>query len=123
MKVVPGTIYYIDCGSGVAGDMLLGALIGLGLSPKELEATLRRVIPVKGWSLQVKAVERRMWPAWSLNVRRDRPFTSTKRMLELIRRSQLPEPVRKRALGVLGDIRWAERMAHGHDHGKFDPKR
>src|SRR5437762_13550961 len=95
---------YIDCGSGVAGDMLLGALIGLGLSPKELEAILLRVIPAKGWSLRVRSVERHMWPAWSLKVHRDRPFTSTRRMLELIRQAPLPEPVRKRAFTILSDI-------------------
>ncbi len=113
---------YIDCGSGVAGDMLLGALIGLGLSPKELEATLRRVIPVKGWSLQVKAVERRMWPAWSLRVKRDRPFTSPERMLAAVRRSPLPNLVRHKALDILLALQSAEREAHGHDHGRFDPK-
>jgi len=113
---------YIDCGSGVAGDMLLGALIGLGLSPRELEKMLHAVIPAKGWSLRVKAIERRMWPAWSLKVRRDRPFTSTTRMLAVLEQAPLPEPVRKRSLAILSDLLWAERQAHGHDHGKFDPR-
>jgi uncharacterized protein (DUF111 family) len=113
---------YIDCGSGVAGDMLLGALIGLGLSPRELESTLKRVIPANGWSLDIQSVERRMWPAWSLKVRRDRPFTSPKKMLEAVRRGPLPDPVRKRAIAILSSLQQAEREAHGHDHGHFDPK-
>jgi uncharacterized protein (DUF111 family) len=113
---------YIDCGSGVAGDMLLGALIGLGLSPRELETTLQRVIPANGWSLDIQSVERRMWPAWSLKVRRDRPFTSPKKMLAAVRRGPLPEPVRKRAIAILSSLQQAEREAHGHDHGHFDPK-
>jgi uncharacterized protein (DUF111 family) len=122
MKIVPSTIYYIDCGSGVAGDMILGALIGLGLDPWELQSTLQRVIPVKGWSLRVKAVERRMWPAWSLKVHRDRPFTNPKKMLAAVRHAPLPDPVRKKALLILSALQEAERQAHGHDHGHFDPK-
>jgi pyridinium-3,5-bisthiocarboxylic acid mononucleotide nickel chelatase len=113
---------YIDCGSGVAGDMLLGALIGLGLSPRELESTLKRVIPLNGWSLHIKSVERRMWPAWSLKVLRDRPFTSPEKMLSAVRRAPLPEPVRKRALAILVSLQQAEREAHGHGHGQFDAK-
>jgi uncharacterized protein (DUF111 family) len=113
---------YIDCGSGVAGDMLLGALIGLGLSPKELQATLKRVIPVNGWSLSVKPVERQMWPAWSVRVKRDRPFTSPQRMLAAVRRAPLPRPVRVKALEILDALEHAERDAHGHGHARFDPR-
>jgi pyridinium-3,5-bisthiocarboxylic acid mononucleotide nickel chelatase len=113
---------YIDGGSGVAGDMLLGALLGLGLAPKELEATLKRAIPVKGWSLAVQRIERRMWPAWSVKVVRDRPVTSTERMLAAIRRAPLPVPVRHKALEILLALKAAEEEAHGHDHGHFDPK-
>src|SRR5258706_15674363 len=118
----PSTFSYIDCGSGVAGDMLLGGLIGLGLSPAELQATLTRVIPVKGWSLRVKQVERRMWPAWSVRVRRDRPFTSPQRMLAAVRRAPLPRPVRESALEILEALKHAESDAHGHDPAGFDPK-
>jgi uncharacterized protein (DUF111 family) len=113
---------YIDCGSGVAGDMLLGALIGLGVSPQELQSTLQRAIPLKGWSLKIQSVERKMWPAWSLKVLRDRPFTSPEKMLAVVRRASLPEPVRKRALAILLSLQQAEREAHGHNHGHFDPK-
>lgn len=113
---------YIDCGAGVAGDMLLGALVGLGLSPKELEATLKRAIPLKGWSLEIKQTERRMWPAWSLRVRRDRAFPSPQKMLDLVRRAPLPAPVLRRAMAILMSLQHAEHKAHGHKHGHFDPK-
>ena len=57
---------YIDCGSGIAGDMLLGSLIGLGLPPRELERTLQAALKEKGWSLKIAQTERQHWPAWSL---------------------------------------------------------
>src|SRR5437879_1902156 len=102
--------------------MLLGALVGLGLRPKELEATLKRAIPVMGWSLSIQRVERRMWPAWSVKVVRDRPFTSIERMRSVVRQAPLPVPVRRQAMEILMALTRAESQAHGHHHGTFDPK-
>src|SRR5438309_1490278 len=113
---------YIDCGSGVAGDMLLGALVGLGLSPVELQETLRRVIPVRGWRLRIVPVERRMWPAWSLRVIGDRPFGSPDKMLQCVRQAKLPPEVRRKSSEILLALKLAERQAHGSSDGHFDPR-
>ncbi|MFN0067260.1 MAG: nickel pincer cofactor biosynthesis protein LarC [Limisphaerales bacterium] len=43
---------YLDIFSGLSGDMLLGALIDLGVNPAGLEAELRS-LPVEGWHLHV----------------------------------------------------------------------
>ncbi len=115
-------ITYIDCGAGVAGDMLLGALVGLGLKVKELQDLLSSTIPLKGWSVRVKSVEKRMWPAWSLKVHRDRPFTSPLAMAQIISGSRLPLVVKASAQAILTGLRMAEAKAHGHDHQRFDPK-
>ncbi len=48
-------ILYLDCFSGISGDMALGALLDLGLDAAALEAALR-TLDVPGWSL---ALERR----------------------------------------------------------------
>lgn len=113
--------FYIDCGSGVAGDMLLGALIGLGLSPRELEQTLQKTINEKGWKLVIAPTERQGWPAWSLKVQGDRPYGSVGKMKALARRSALPTPVKEPALAIFNALEQAEKDAHGHDHAHFDP--
>jgi pyridinium-3,5-bisthiocarboxylic acid mononucleotide nickel chelatase len=115
-------ITYLDLGAGIAGDMLLGALIGLGVSRAELSKALQRAIPLKGWSLEINSVERHMWPAQTVRVRGDRPFTSQEKMFSIIRKAELPQPVRRRALAVLTSLREAEKAAHGHAHDSFDPK-
>lgn len=113
---------YIDCGSGIAGDMLLGALIGLGLSPRELERTLQSVLKEKGWSLRVTQTERQQWPAWSVKVHGDRPYGSLEKMQATVRRAALPAWVKSSTLQIFDRLEFAERQAHGHSKGGFDPE-
>jgi uncharacterized protein (DUF111 family) len=103
---------FIDCGSGVAGDMLLGALVDLGLSPAELSATLKRAIREKDWKLNVSHVERQGWPARALVVEGDRPFGGYRKMKQRVAEAALPEAVKRRALDILSRLDKAECGAH-----------
>jgi uncharacterized protein (TIGR00299 family) protein len=49
-------ILYFDCFSGIAGDMILGSLIDLGVDEKFLKKELER-LPLAGYGLSVKQVE------------------------------------------------------------------
>lgn len=98
------TTTYVDCGSGVAGDMLLGALVDLGLSGNELNRMLKRVIGLDNWQVRLKRTERQGWPAWSLIVEGDRHFGSGERMMNVVRRSGLPSPVKSNALKILSRL-------------------
>lgn len=48
---------YIDCFSGIAGDMMLGALLDLGLPREHLDAQLES-LGVDGWQLSVERAKR-----------------------------------------------------------------
>ncbi|MHB8176718.1 MAG: nickel insertion protein, partial [Thermoleophilia bacterium] len=51
----PGQTLYLDCFSGIAGDMFAGAMLDMGVgSLAMLEEELRR-LPVDGWSLSLEA--------------------------------------------------------------------
>jgi len=50
-------ILYIDCFSGIAGDMMLGALLDLGLPRPVLDAALAS-LQVPGWHLHVRRAKR-----------------------------------------------------------------
>lgn len=51
-------ILYLDCFAGMSGDMFLGALIDLGLSPEILSAELGK-LPLQGYQLQTNRVDKR----------------------------------------------------------------
>lgn len=46
-------VAYLDCFSGISGDMLLGALLDAGVPLEKLETTLR-TLPLEGYSLEMR---------------------------------------------------------------------
>jgi uncharacterized protein (TIGR00299 family) protein len=50
-------LVYFDCASGAAGDMLMGALVDLGLPLDALRAELRK-LPLEGYRLEARKVQR-----------------------------------------------------------------
>jgi len=50
-------LVYFDCASGASGDMLLGALVDLGLPIDSLRQELAK-LPLGGYRLEARAVDR-----------------------------------------------------------------
>ncbi len=50
-------IAYLDCSSGASGDMLLGALVDLGLSVDALRSELAK-LPLTGYRIDAHKVHR-----------------------------------------------------------------
>lgn len=56
-----------DCFSGASGNMIIGALVDAGLSLDALERELRK-LPVEGWSMEARRVDKRGLSALYLDV-------------------------------------------------------
>jgi pyridinium-3,5-bisthiocarboxylic acid mononucleotide nickel chelatase len=104
---------YFDCFAGVAGDMVLGALLDAGGSAEALRAGLAGV-PVDPFELEVTGVERGGIGATHVRVRARRsPVIRTWAYLrDALGEADLPAPVRERSLAVFGRLAEAEAQIH-----------
>ncbi|MFB3153533.1 MAG: nickel pincer cofactor biosynthesis protein LarC [Candidatus Acidiferrales bacterium] len=105
---------YLDCFSGISGDMLLGALVDAGLSPAALESELRK-LNLKDWSLATERVQRGELTATKLDfkISETHHHRTWKKIRELIRASALATPVRQRAELIFDRLAEAEAGVHG----------
>lgn len=107
-------IAWIDAGNGVAGDMLLAALIDAGCEESALREALAG-LPMEEWWLDTRRIERSGTDALALEVRI--PLTHRHRswaeIRDLIDVAGLLEPVRDDSLRVFEALALAEADAHG----------
>jgi pyridinium-3,5-bisthiocarboxylic acid mononucleotide nickel chelatase len=107
------TFAFFDCFAGVAGDMVLGALLDAGGSAEALRAGLAGV-PVDPFELEVTGVERGGIAATHVRVRARRsPVIRTWGYLRgALGEADLPAPVRDRSLAIFGRLAEAEARIH-----------
>ncbi|MDN5348002.1 MAG: pyridinium-3,5-bisthiocarboxylic acid mononucleotide nickel chelatase [Clostridia bacterium] len=104
---------YFDCFSGISGDMCLGALLANGLSLSELEKGLRQ-LPLSGWSLKVSKRTQHGITAHDVQVEVEeaQPHRHLEDILQIIARSDLPGPVKDKAITVFRRLAAAEAEVH-----------
>ncbi len=122
-------IGYLDCFSGIAGDMLLGALVAAGLP----EAILHRSVEelgLAGCRVRVSHETISGLAAVRVTVQADgeQPHRHLRRIEEILDQSRLPGPVRQRAAAIFRRLAMAEAAVHGtgvdevhfHETGALD---
>jgi len=120
-------VVYFDCASGASGDMLLGALVDLGLPLDVLRQELAK-IPIGGYRLEARQVDRSGLRATKVDVVIDghdgdhdrHPHgagTGHERglaeILDLLDRSALDDAVKRRAGALFRRLAEAEAAVHG----------
>jgi len=109
-------VAYFDCVGGLAGDMLLAALLDAGA---ELE-TLRgvpRALGIEGVEIDVRRVDRQGIGALHLRIeaRDDHGHRHYRDIRELVERAELPERARTRSLDAFSRLAAVEGGIHGVD--------
>jgi len=115
-------IAYLDCVSGISGDMLLGALIAAGLPAEALGAELAK-LNVTGWQLRAETVTRGGIAATLAHVdlgEQPQPHRRLPDILSMIEGSSLPAEDRERAAGVFRRLADAEARVHGTQPDEID---
>lgn len=120
---------YFDCFAGASGNMILAALIGLGVDQKLLERELAK-LDIPGVELDSKVVDRSGIAALHVNV--VAPDQKSHRHLSDVARiigsADLSESVKKRAVAIFTRLAAAEAKVHGisiervhfHEVGSLD---
>lgn len=112
---VPGiNTAYLDCFSGISGDMLLGALLDCGLPEQTLRAELDK-IGLGPFELTIERVERQSIAAVSVQVRSasGQRFRNLEDITNLLASSSLEKPISERSLAVFTRLAEAEARVHG----------
>lgn len=109
-------ILYLDCPSGISGDMFLGSLIDCGLELKRLASQLRKM-KIGGYSLKARKVTRAGITGTKFDVvykkhhaHEDKTF---KGIIKAIKSSTLASRVKEKATAVFTNLAGAESKAHG----------
>jgi uncharacterized protein (TIGR00299 family) protein len=113
------TLAYLDCFSGISGDMLLGALLHAGLDLQQLRDGLSR-LPLEGYSLDaesamdhslagIRAVVHSTG-AGPETVEHHRHLAEIEAMIQA---AALPERARERSLAIFRRLAQAEATLHG----------
>jgi uncharacterized protein (TIGR00299 family) protein len=110
-----GRIVYFDCASGASGDMLLGAVVDLGLPIERLREDLGR-LGVEGWRIESRRVDRSGLAATKVDVVAEtagQPHRHLKHVLAILDGSSLEAEVKERAAALFRRLAEAEAAVHG----------
>ena len=120
-------VAYLDCSSGVAGDMLLASLIDAGVPLSELQGLLEELGIAAHVALSLAPVRRGAFRASYLEVAvsSDAPSWSLGDLESSFRASSLPAEVQRRSLADLARLLAVEARLHGvanelHELGSLD---
>jgi len=99
-------IAYFDCFSGASGDMILGALIDAGLSPRQLKEELKK-LKIPTLSLKTKRVLRGGLFGTRVLVEgkgEKKTHRTLKELFRIIDRSRLEPPIQEKTKKILERI-------------------
>lgn len=107
-------VAYFDCFSGIAGDMILGALFDLGLDENYFKEEIQK-LGVSGYNIEIKQVEKNHISAKDVyidideKVQSHRSFSHIKKM---INNSTLDENIKKTSIEIFFHLAKVEGKIH-----------
>lgn len=104
---------YFDCFAGASGDMILGALMALGIDEREFLAQLK-LLNLSGYEVNFETVDRSGLSATKAFVKipDERAHRHLSQILKIINESQLSENIKKRAAAIFTRLGAAEAKMH-----------
>ena len=110
-----GKCLYLECMSGISGDMTAAALLDLGAEREALERALRS-LPVDGFSVAVSRVKKSGLDVCDFDVRLDAAHENHDHDMEYLFGGHLPESGHSHGTDVQAEAIAAHVHSHEHDH-------
>ena len=113
----PLRVAYFDCYSGISGDMILGALVDLGVNPGKIRKALK-TLDLKGYKLQTSQIQRGLIAGTKAHVKIEKVSVSHHKarkysdIKKLLADSDLSTIIKKNALEVFRRIAEVEAAVH-----------
>jgi uncharacterized protein (TIGR00299 family) protein len=107
-------VLFVDATSGASGDMVLGALVDLGVPLSRIREALNS-LPLEGWTLRSRSITRCALAARKIDVRvrGQQPHRGWRALKKVVEDGDLPPGVRRRSLAIFRRLIEAEAKAHG----------
>ncbi|MDH4223057.1 MAG: nickel pincer cofactor biosynthesis protein LarC [candidate division Zixibacteria bacterium] len=107
-------IAYFDCFSGIAGDMILGALIDAGLELKALKKELRK-LPLSGYEIRVKKVKKNeiLGTKFEIKVEKEKKHRNLEDIFKIIDKSSFGKKIKDDSKRIFQKLAKAESLVHG----------
>lgn len=105
---------YLDCFSGISGDMFIGALIDAGLSFEELDRKLH-TLPVDGYRLEVRKEARNLIFGTRFLVipeKKEQPHRNLEAVRDTIEKGGFSKAVKKTTIEIFEDLAKVEGRVH-----------
>ncbi|TMQ25336.1 MAG: nickel pincer cofactor biosynthesis protein LarC [Candidatus Rokuibacteriota bacterium] len=108
-------VVYFDCPSGASGDMILGALVDVGVSVEALRTELGK-LGLAGWTLEAREVRRGAFRATKVDVAVERAGHAHRGLGDIVRlleSSRLAPAIVAGAMRIFRRLAEAEARVHG----------
>jgi pyridinium-3,5-bisthiocarboxylic acid mononucleotide nickel chelatase len=107
---------YFDCFAGASGNMILGALIGLGVDRDRLVAEIGK-LGLSGYDIRFEQVDRSGISSIHVDVKvpNEHAHRHLRHIREIIDKSELGDSVKRRMIAIFTRLAEAEAKVHGID--------
>jgi uncharacterized protein (DUF111 family) len=105
---------YLDCFSGISGDMFIGALIDAGLSFDELDRKLQ-TLPFDGYHLEIRKEARNLIVGTRFLVipdKKEQPHRNLHTVRDIIDQGGFNKAVKKKSIEIFEDLAKVEGNVH-----------
>jgi pyridinium-3,5-bisthiocarboxylic acid mononucleotide nickel chelatase len=108
------SLIYFDCFSGVAGDMIIGALLDAGLPFADFKGEIDK-LGLSGFEINARKVVKGNIEGtkFSVEIREKQPERQPKEITRIILSSKLDNDIKEKAVRIFTRLAEAEAIAHG----------